>query len=266
MAKKKRGRSLPPSSTSGAAIIRKVAEAQSYFDKPVKQPRKVRTSVQKEISRIRSKEYRLRKKVDEAPNKYQKGKARKLLNQYRDSTSDLITSLKEKRVRLNTIIKFSDVVRQEKRKVRSKIAQVKKKIDKAEENKDWKEVERLRYQQLKREFELDGLNRASGNPPEQEDVDIDEYEPDTDPDRSGYIEDPANPYTIWQAITQLDNDLKSGTYQFFVINGSRYSSSHEMEIRAAASEFWITIKGGGVGTPFVYRYFKNNSVRYSSAQ
>ena len=245
--------------------IRNLKNIQEKYNYGIKRPAKELQSIKKELQKERRPIYYLNAKLRDAETRYQKGKIKKQINQLTQQSQGKINALVEKRQDIKQLKKYSSILHNTQQSSNRAIQRYDKLIAKAEENTDWKEVERLTYQKIKKMQEVDDIKSALGKKFAK--IDVSGYESRDDSDRSGYLEDPANPYPIWQAIEQFNRDLYSGTWDFIIVNGKRISTKNPILLSAEASQFWISVKGvTGTRTPYVLRFYnlKKKTVKYTS--
>jgi hypothetical protein len=226
--------------------------------------KKALVEVKKEIRHARRPLYDLNRKIKEAPTKYQERKLKKQRRDYLAGVEPRLQELVEKRSELNTKIKVYQGAVTERSSAKRRLKSIEKKIAAAEENLDWKEVERLSYLVVKERQKIDKLSEAAGIELKKTDLSKFDREELEDEGGEGYQLDQRSPYSIWEGIKQLHKDLDSGSFKFFVINGKRISGENAIQITAEASVFWISIKKRRDGTPYINRYinFKSKSVKY----
>lgn len=247
---------------SKAATRINVKEIQGKYDRTIKSPKRELKGLRKEIAQLNQPLYNLNRKIKEAPSKYYAAKYRKQKRELEEFLKPHVDSLKAQRKDFVSLEKGYDNLRKEKQSIRSKLTALDKKITKAEETKNWKELEKLTYQKINLEGQIDNISGLLGATIDKPDVTG--YEIEKEADKAGYKEDPANPYTIWQAIRQLEIDRESGKWDYFVINGKRISAENEITLAIEAADFWSSLKVAGAGTPYVLRYLNvpKKTVKY----
>lgn len=230
----------------------------------IRQSKKDLVEVQKDIRKVRGPIYSLNRKIKDAPTQYQQRKLKRQKKEYLASIDQRLQGLAERRSDLRGKIKGYQEAVTERSAAKRRLTALLKKIDNAEENQNWKEVERLRFLELKELGIIDKLSEAAGIELKKTDKTKFDREDFEDEGGKGYELDERSPYSVWEAIKQLHQDLEKGAFKFFVINGKRFSSDNPIEITAEASIFWISIKKKTDGTPYVNRYIniKRESVKY----
>lgn len=243
------------------AKTKKTSQPKSKSQKIVS-PKKELQSVRKEIRSVRSPIYAFNRKIKNAPTKYQERKIKKQKNEYLKSIEDRLNNLVEKRTDLASRYRNYETNKSERNSLKRKVASLDKKIDKALDAGDYKQVEKLRYQQIKFLGEIDKLSEKLGIKLER--PDIEHFDKEDADGGEGYTIDARSPYSIWEAIKQLNIDIESESFDYFIINGKRFSSDNVIQITAEASAFWISSKKKTDGTPYVNRFlnFKKKSVKY----
>ncbi len=219
-------------------------------------------SVRKEIRQAKQPLYTLNRKIREAPTPYYVKKYRKQRRELEAQLNPKIADLAAKREDYKILQKATATIREEQKANKRKLKSLEKKVTKADEEKDYVNLKALTYQLLKLQGIIDTMDATLGK--EIKKIESEAYEPDEEEDERGYLEDPANPYTIWQAIHQLDDDLKNKGWKYFIINGKRFAADNIISISAEASRFWLIIKQPKTSTPQVLRYFnlEKSTVRY----
>jgi len=209
-------------------------------------------AVRKELRQARQPIYALNRKIKNAPSKYYKGKYRKERAALEAQLAPRLTSLSDRRDDFKTLQKAQDAIRIEKAITRKALTRLKKELNKADEELDYQAQQRLVPQIIKLQGNIDAMDAALGK--EILRTDTAGYLPSEEEGKRGYIEDPQNPYTIWQAMKQLDEDLKNPVWKHFVINGMHFSSDSVISIRQEATSFWLILKKPRTDTPKVNRY------------
>jgi chromosome segregation ATPase len=226
-------------------------------------PRKQLESVRKEIRKVKQPLYALNRKIKNAPSKYYERKFKKERNAYLESIQPRITDLTSRRTELTQRSKKYEENKQERSRVSRKVGALEKKIRDAVDNKDIKQAEKLRYQLLKQLGILDDLHRQMGVPIPK--ADLSEFDRKDQEGGAGFEIDARSPYSIWEAIKQLDNDVNGGEFKYIIVNGKRFSTESVIQISAEASAFWITSKEKKqAGTPYINRFEndKTSTVKY----
>lgn len=220
--------------------------------------------IRKEIKAIMAPVYKLHSKIRDTTSRRQKAEYKKELALYEELLAPYIADLKEHRDDYKTLTKAKAIIRDQEKVAKRDLKKLEKKLKEADETKNYKELEKLTYEIVKLQGTIDAMGAALGKPIKM--TDVEDYEPDLEEDEAGYIEDPNNPYTIWQAIKQLEEDQASGQFLWFIIDGARYSHKNVISIAVAASEFWLTLKKPKTDTPRVNRYVNltTKSVKYKS--
>ncbi len=269
MAKKKK-----PAKQSSRSKPKKPAPKQPA-KKRIASPKKKLDQVRKSIRQTKQPVYNLNRRIANAPTTSKQRKLKKERKDLLASIDKKLSGLNKQRASLRGKVKvFNEKKEQRARSVR-RAWSLEAKIKKAADKKDLKTLEKLRYQLLKElgeisrhEKELKGMSGEvfpeeiptvfPTEPEEEEDE-----EPQVGPE---YIEDPNNPYAVWEAIRQLNTDLSSGEWKYIIINGKRFSTANEDEILAESSLFWLIVKKGSSkdDTPRVNRYMnmETKTIRY----
>lgn len=209
-------------------------------------------AVRKELRQARQPIYALNRKIKNAPSKHYKTKYRKEKAALEATLIPRLTDLSERREDFKTLQRAQDAIRVEKATTRRELKRLKKQLTKADEELDYQAQQKLVPQIIKLQGNIDAMDAALGIAIQR--TDTTGYQPSEEEDRRGYIEDPNNPYTIWQAMKQLDEDLKNAVWKHFVINGKYFSSDSQISILQEASSFWLTLKKPRTDTPKVNRY------------
>lgn len=249
---------------SRAATQINVKEIKGRYDRTIRSPKRELKGLRKEIAQVNQQVYNLNRKIKQAPSKYYAAKLRKQKRELEEFLKPHVDSLKAQRTDFVQLEKGYERLRKEKQSVRNKLTALEKKITQAEETKNWKELEKLTYQKINLEGQIDNISGLLGAKIDKEN--ITGYEPEEEADKAGYSEDPNNPYTIWQAIAKFEEDRASKKWDYFVINGKRISAENEILLATEAADFWSSLKVAGTGTPYVLRYFKleKKTVKYTS--
>lgn len=236
----------------------KIKKTTTRSSSPVKKLNQVRS----DISKARRPVYALNAKIKNAPSKYYERKFKKERDQLLKKVDKQISYLKNQRSLLSDQLHRYEDAKKRKKSEYSKVYRIEDKIEKAIENRDIKEAERLRYQLLKHLGEIDRLRMEMGviDKPSKP-IPI---SPDTKEGGKGFILDSKSPYAIWEGIKQLHSDLDGGFFKFYIINGKRFSSANEIQITAEASQFWVASKKRTDGTPYVNRFYNptTKTVKY----
>lgn len=209
-------------------------------------------AVRKELRQARQPLYALNKKIKNAPSKYYRGKYRKERAALEAQLAPRLTNLSDRREDFKTLQKAQDAIRVEKASTRRELTRLKRKLSKADEELDYQAQQKLVPLIIKLQGNIDAMDAALGR--EILRTDTAGYLPSEEEDKSGYIEDPNNPYTIWQAMKQLDEDLKNPLWKHFVINGKHFSADSVISIRQEATTFWLILKKPRTDTPKVNRF------------
>lgn len=273
MAKKKakpagRAKPAPPTASpanqkdSHVAVVKAIRD--KYQDNVPKRPGQAADKVRREIRQARQPIYSLNRKIKEAPTRYYKAKYRKEKRALEAQLQPQLSALIERREDFKTLARNYEAIRKEKTAIRRQLKRINTALTKADEEGNYKELERLTYQVLKLEGNIDALSKQLGL--EIKTTPVEDYQPSDEEDEAGYLEDPANPYTIWQAIAQLDKDEESGNFKYFIINGKRLSAESVINITLESSKFWRSLKKPQTDTPRVNRSFNltRETVKYTA--
>jgi hypothetical protein len=244
------------------ALIKDVKSIQAKYEKPIKSPVRELGKIKSELSDLRKPLYKLRAQFKKETRKTYADKLRKQIKAYEKIMTPKVEHLVEKRDDTKHLQKQFQAIRDEKRKKNSKIAQIDRKIDKAEENGDWKEVQRLSEQKLKELGNIKSLNETLGMPVYRPDVEG--YETSEEADERGFVEDAANPMTIWEAANKVKYDVDSEQWDYIIINGKRFSTKNKIQIASEASGFWFILDKKQSATPRVLRFYnmQTRTVKY----
>ena len=243
--------------------IKAIRSIQERYTAPIKRPKKELTKIKSELKSIRQPLYNLQAQLKRTTSKIKARAINKEIKKYNKAIDKPLDNLIQKRKDVKYLDKKFEFVRKEKVRLRSQITRYDKLIDKATENKDYKEAQRLTFQKIKELGGIDTLNAMLGMPVPKQDVSG--YKADEDKDKKGFMEDPANPYTIWEAIEKLNEDTNSDYWKYIIINGNKYSIKNDIiQIVSEASSFWISVKQVKTKTPYVLRFINTGKkiVRY----
>lgn len=220
-------------------------------------------SVRKELQSARQPIYLLNRKIKTATSKYYERKYKKERKALLESIEPKIKALQNERDNLRVLSKEYEQNKKEKRQAQNKSYSLQARINKAVNNGDIKEAEKLRYELLNLMGLIEKFKDKMGDKSGKKH--LSDFDPDSEDGGQGYELDSFSPYAIWEAVRQINKDLDSGDFKFFIINGIRYSAKNVIEIRLAAQEFLIsTRKGLGDSDDYVNRFIneKKESVKY----
>lgn len=230
----------------------------------LKQPQKELASIQKEIREVRSPLYALNKKIKQATSKYQERKLKKERREFLEVIEPHLSDLIGKRSELRTQVREFTGYKKEKTVLQRKVKRLEKRIDEAAGNRELEMAAKLNYQLLKALGEIDALDKKMGA--ELKTVDLTKFEREKEEEEGGegYELDGRSPYPVWLAQKQLEQDLANGEFEYYVIDGRRFSKDSEIEITAHAAQFWVSAKRKTDKTPYVNRFvnFETRSVKY----
>ena len=245
------------------AAINQVKEIKSrYAESLPKRPQKALEGIRREIRQTKYPIYNLNRKIKYAPSRYYAGKFQKQKMELEAQLAARLNDLAAKREDFKTLVKDYEIIRKQKIADQRKVKRREKQQYKADENQDYKEFERLAFEILKLKGNIDAASDLLGIPITK--IDTSDYIPSEETDEKGYLEDPANPYTVWMAIAKLKEDQKSGFWDYYIINGKRFASDNYVMIDFEAAKFWGSLKKTRTNTPEVDRFFnkKSKTVRY----
>lgn len=258
MAKKK------ASSKKRSAPAKPARSKPASTPRKLKQPAKELAGIQKEIRQVRSPLYSLNRKIKEAPTRYQERKLKKQRKEYLVSIETRLASLVDKRTELRTQIKEFKEHKKEKAVLQRKVKRLEKQIDEAAGNRELERATKLNHQLLKALGQIDDLDKKMGA--ELKTVDLTKFDREAEEEEGGegYEIDGRSPYPVWLAQKQLEEDLANGEFEYYVIDGRRFSRESEIEITAYAAKFWVSAKRKTDKTPYVNRFvnFETLSVKY----
>ncbi len=236
----------------------------------VPNPKRGLQKVRKEIKSIQSKTYGFNRKIKNAPNRYQAGKIKKQRAAYQAQVDAQLQGLVSKRSELKSAAKTYKKYQEQRRVISGKLGSIRKKIKKADENKDYKALEKLAAWEVRYLSELDKLAEVNGATVDKKDKDEDyDYDIQGALGGSGFELDEGSPYTIWEAQKQLDSDLATDPpeFKYYIIDGQKFPVEDEILITMTASGFWISSKKQTTGTPYINRYTndRTKTVKYTIA-
>lgn len=260
-------RTLPKNKAKAKSSIKPedfktVKAIQKKYDKPIQKPKKEIAKIKSELKSIRKPLYDLNRKLKKETRKTYADKLKREIRKYEKTISKPLDELIQKRKDVRFVEKKFDVIRKEKAKKRGILKRYDRLIDKAEENNDYKEVEKLTYAKIKELGNIDEFNAMLGMPVLKDDSE--KYKSKIDKDKKGFIEDAANPLTIWEAIEKLNEDRKSMEWDYIIVNDKKISTNSIIELASESSSFWLILKQSKTRTPHVLRFFnlKNKTVKY----
>lgn len=233
--------------------VKAVHNIQIKYDKPIKRPKAALEKISSELKDLRTPLYKLRSKFKKETSKTKADKLRKEIRKLEKAIDTPVDNLVTKRNEVKYLAKQFELVRKLKAQKRGKLKAIDKAIDKAEEDKDYKEMERLSFQKMKELGEIDNLNELLGMPVLKQEVDKYEVEEDM---VKGFLEDDSNPIPVWVAAkVNFPDDRASGSFDWFIINGEKIPLTNIGWLLIEASTFWLTVKANGGKSPYVLRYY-----------
>ena len=226
--------------------LRKLARQENKIKKQY--PGRVPKKAQRELEALKKETQRIKRPLYNLNTKF--NKERKELEA---KITPQLAPLIGKREDYRSLVKAYDTIREQKKAAQRKLKTAKKQLAKADEEQDYEALEKLTYQVLRLEGDIDKFNDILGQ--EITRTEVEGYEPEEEETEKGWNEDPANPYTIWDAIKKLDQDLRSEQWEYFILNGKRFAKASIISIHIEASQFWLSLKKPKTDTPRVNRYY-----------
>lgn len=239
--------------------IRKAADIQKKFDKPVRSPKREIAKINKQLRSARSPIYNWNRKIKNAPSKYYARKYRKELKVYKDSVAENIINLTQKRSDLHTLQREFSELKKQKRRLSAELGNIEGKMKKARKKKDLTALANLAMDHSSKRMQLKDVEIATGVRQkmmfEKPGKEVSAPE--------GFIADPNNPYTYWQGVRMFDDDVSNGYWNYFIIAGKRMSGKNPIEV-SAEGKVWFDSFDADSDT-HINRYISNKSktVKYT---
>ena len=238
----------------------------------VKSPKREINSVNRELKKTRQLLYGINRKIKNATNRYWKGKYNKQKKELLNKIQPAINLLVDKRNDLRKQQRDYEQYQADKRVIDNKLASIRRKKKKLSKKRKKthqikEELRKLNHQEAKYLLEKENLQESHGAEIDRPDVEEYDQEDWQDDGGKGFIPDARNPYHIYDADKKLTEDIESGEWDLFIIDGEEFDAENADGAQLRASQFWVSEKKRQSGTPLILRFFnlKKRAVKYLSA-